>query len=87
MDDGKEKQRTTVTIFGRPYTIVGDEPPEHVMHVAEHLDQKMREFKEHNPYLDTTKLAVLTALNITDDYMKLKQSLENRERNEREEER
>ncbi|RSL32993.1 cell division protein ZapA [Salibacterium salarium] len=84
MDEDKEKQRTTVTIFGQPYTIVGDEPPEHVISVAEQLDQKMREFKRHNPYLDTSRLAVLTALNIVDDYMKLKQSIEENDRNEKE---
>ncbi|GAE26144.1 hypothetical protein JCM9140_2176 [Halalkalibacter wakoensis JCM 9140] len=36
----------------------------------------MREIKKVNPYLDTTRLAVLTAVNIVDDYMKLKQENE-----------
>lgn len=66
-----EKQRTTVTIYGQQYTVVGQEPPTHVKEVAQLVDQKMREIKKRNPYLDTTRLAVLTAVNVVDDYMKL----------------
>ncbi|SDH34308.1 cell division protein ZapA [Alteribacillus persepolensis] len=76
VDAENDKKRTTVTIYGQQYTIKGDEPPEHVLGVAEYLDQKMKEFKEHNPYLDTTRLAVLTALNVVDEYIKLQEKLD-----------
>ncbi len=69
--DEKKKQRTTVSIYGQPYTVVGNEPPSHVKEVAQHVDQKMREIKKRNPYLDTTRLAVLTAVNVVDEYKKL----------------
>jgi cell division protein ZapA len=65
------KQRITVSIYGQQYTVVGEEPPAHVKEVAHIVDQKMREIKKRNPYLDTTRLSVLTAVNIVDDYMKL----------------
>ncbi|GAE34875.1 cell division protein ZapA [Halalkalibacter akibai] len=71
MSKRNEKQRITVSIYGQHYTIVGEEPTAHVKEVAQTVDQKMREIKKRNPYLDTTRLAVLTAVNIVDDYLKL----------------
>ncbi len=85
VDAENDKQRTTVTIYGQQYTIKGDESPEHVTSVAEHLDQKMKEFKQYNPYLDTTRLAVLTALNVVDEYMKLQEKIDQYEKKERNE--
>lgn len=73
MADGKKKERTTVEIYGQEYTIVGYEKPGHVIEVAKMVDNKMREIKKINPYLDTTRLAVLTAINVVDDYIKLQQ--------------
>ncbi|WP_227936650.1 cell division protein ZapA [Alkalihalobacillus deserti] len=71
MSKRNEKQKITVSIYGQQYTVVGEEPPAHVKEVAQTVDQKMREIKKRNPYLDTTRLAVLTAVNIVDDYIKL----------------
>lgn len=87
MDGENEKKRIIVTIYGQQYTIKGDESPEHVVSVAEHLDQKMKEYKQYNPYLDTARLAVLTALNVVDENIKLKKKIERYERSEREKER
>ncbi|WP_240374655.1 cell division protein ZapA [Bacillus piscicola] len=87
MDEEKEKKRTIVTIYGQQYTIKGDASPEHVKKVADHLDRKMKEFKSRNPYLDTTRLAVLTALNAVDEYMKLSDELKDRNKQEKDEER
>ncbi|WP_018921675.1 cell division protein ZapA [Salsuginibacillus kocurii] len=72
MAEGKEKSRTTVSIYGQNYTIVGDESKNHVHDIANRVDDKMREIKSVNPYLDTTRLAVLTAINVMDEYVKLK---------------
>ena len=44
--------------------------------VARQVDDNMRHIAEGNHRLDTTKLAVLSAVNITDAYMKLKQEYE-----------
>lgn len=67
-----KKTRTTVDIYGRSYTVVGDEQAHRVRMVASLVDQKMREIHEANKSLDTTKLAVLTAVNTMNDYLKLK---------------
>ncbi|WP_100405055.1 cell division protein ZapA [Bacillus solitudinis] len=85
MADKDVKQRTTVTIYGQQYTVVGQESPAHIKEVAQYVDQKMKEIKKRSPYLDTTRLAVLTAVNVVDDYMKiLKDSPKIEDSNERE---
>jgi cell division protein ZapA len=68
-----EKTRTTVEIHNRTYTIIGTEPQSHIKLVASLVDQKMTEIHEANRQLDTTRLAVLTAINTMNDYLKLKE--------------
>jgi cell division protein ZapA len=69
----QDKTRVTVEIRNRSYKIVGEEDANHVRLVASLVDQKMREIQELNPQLDTTSLAVLTAINAMNDYLKLKE--------------
>ncbi len=68
-----EKIRLTVEIYHHQYTIKGDEDSSHVQMVASLVDQKMREIHEVNKLLDTRELAVLTAVNVMNDYLKLKE--------------
>jgi cell division protein ZapA len=69
----REKQRTTVSIYGQQYTVAGYDSPEYMKEVAAEIDAKMRELRKVNPYLDTTRLAVLTAVNVMDDFKKLEE--------------
>ncbi|WP_246483945.1 cell division protein ZapA [Heyndrickxia vini] len=71
-----EKNRITVGIYGHQYTIVGEDSANHIRQVASLVDEKMREIKSKNPSLDTSKLAVLTAVNAVHDYLKLKEKAE-----------
>nr|WP_295969950.1 cell division protein ZapA [uncultured Bacillus sp.] len=71
-----EKNRITVDIYGTQYIIVGTESASHIRHVASMVDEKMREIHSKNPLLDTNKLAVLTAINAVNDYLKIKEQLE-----------
>ncbi|APT45755.1 cell division protein ZapA [Bacillus safensis] len=75
MSDGG-KTKTTVEIYGQSYTIIGQETKMHMRHVASIVDDKMREINEKNPHLDINKLAVLTAVNVVHDYLKLKEQYE-----------
>ncbi|GAE45943.1 Z-ring-associated protein [Mesobacillus boroniphilus JCM 21738] len=43
------------------------------------VDDKMREIGSANPSLDTSKLAVLTAVNAVNDYIKMKDRVESLE--------
>ncbi|MEI2355667.1 cell division protein ZapA [Mesobacillus zeae] len=75
MSDTK-KSRTTVDIYGQQYTIVGSESTSHIRLIASMVDDKMREISSANPSLDINKLAVLTAVNAVNDYIKMKDHAE-----------
>ncbi|MDY6820569.1 MAG: cell division protein ZapA [Deferribacterota bacterium] len=66
-----------VIIYGDKYRLRTDEDDELVKEVADYLNTKMREVEKHSNILTTSKIAVLTAFNITADYIKLKNELEN----------
>ncbi|WML47331.1 cell division protein ZapA [Neobacillus sp. PS3-34] len=72
----QHKNRTTVDIYGQQYVIVGLESTSHVRLIASLVDDKMREIGSRNPSLDISKLAVLTAVNAVNDYIKMKDQLE-----------
>lgn len=71
-----ERNKVTVTINKRTYTIVGTESREHVELIAKLVDDKMQEIYESNKHLDSTMLAVLTAINTMNDHVKLKEEFE-----------
>lgn len=70
-----EVNRVLVDIFGIQYNLKGEEPVEHLEELASMVDRKMREINSRNPRLNMSQTAVLTALNIADDYLKLKESV------------
>lgn len=74
-----KKNRSTVDIFGQQYVIVGSESTSHIRLIASMVDDKMREIGSANPSLDTSKLAVLTAVNAVNDYIKMKDLVESLE--------
>jgi cell division protein ZapA len=71
-----KKIRTTVDIYGQQYTIVGTESTSHIRLITSMVDDKMREISSMNPSLDINKLAVLTAVNAVNDYLKIKDRAE-----------
>lgn len=72
----QEKNRIEVEIYGQTYKLVGTESTGHLRLVASIVDDKMREIKLHNQSLDTTQLAVLTAVNSVHEFLKLKEEVE-----------
>jgi len=71
-----QKKRTSVDIYGQQYIIIGDESQSHIRLVASMVDEKMREIGSKNPNLDNGKLAVLTAVNAVNDYLKALEHIE-----------
>lgn len=65
MEDNK--QTVTVTIFGEDYPIRGDSDSSYILEVAGYLDSKMREVAGRNADKSFGRIAILTALNITDE--------------------
>lgn len=68
--------RTSVEIYGHTYQMVGTETSGHMRLVASTVDEKMREIHAMNPSLDSSRLAVLTAVNAVHDNLKLKERIE-----------
>ncbi|WP_147803441.1 cell division protein ZapA [Alkalicoccus halolimnae] len=78
------KIRTVVTIAKNTYTVVGEDSERHVHEAAELVDKNIREIKSRNPYLSSSQLAVLAALNISNDYLTLQKKVQE-EKNQKEE--
>ena len=74
--ENQEKNKISVEIYGHTYKMVGTESTGHMRLVASIVDDRMREIKLHNPSLDSTRLAVLTAANTVHDYLLLKEQVE-----------
>lgn len=68
-----KKARVTVEIYGQTYTVVGTEPSSHVRYVASLVDERMRGISKHNRHLDSKKIAVLTAVNSVNEYLKMQE--------------
>ena len=71
-----EKNRVEVRIAGKDYILVGSDTDEYIQKIALYVDKKMNEIMKSNHKLSTAMAAVLTALNVADDYFK---SLKNSE--------
>ena len=59
-----------VDIYGRQYPIRGESDPEYIQSVARFVDAKMREIDTEASGLPALKVAILAALNITDELFK-----------------
>lgn len=67
----KKKNRITVEICGESYALKGDVEPEIIKEVAAVLDARMSQVAKANPRQSTARIAVLAALNITDELLRL----------------
>jgi len=65
-----DKTRVDVLISGKTYTISGYESDEYIQRVGLYVDRRMNEVLKSNNTLSTSIAAVLTALNVADDYFK-----------------
>jgi len=56
-----------VTVAGEEVTIRSEQPAEHSLSVARHVDDSIRRIQEHSPLVDVGKAAILAALQIADE--------------------
>ncbi|NTV88776.1 MAG: cell division protein ZapA [Clostridiales bacterium] len=68
------KNKVEVKIAGKDYTIVGTESEEYIQRVGLYVDRKMIEIMRGNNKLSTSMAAVLTAMNVADDFFKAHES-------------
>ncbi len=71
------KNKVELRIAGKDYTIVGTEPEEYIHRVGLYVDKKMTDIMRHSNKLSTSMAAVLTAINISDDFFKCYESEQN----------
>ena len=64
-----EKQKITVTVAGKPYTLVSSDPPEHVKRVAAYVDRTLSETSSVTN-LPSSQAAVLTCFNLAEELLK-----------------
>ena len=67
-----DKRSVEVEIFGHRYTLKSEFPEAQVKRVADYVDGKMREVAKGTTSVDSLHIAVLTALNIAQDYLQEK---------------
>lgn len=74
MDDNKSNiTRVAVSIFNEEYVVKGEENPEYIEMLASFVDRRMKMIQQRSPSLSSTKVAVLTALNLADELNKLQE--------------
>ena len=74
METMRNKNDVEVLIDGRKYTICGFESAEYLQQIASYINRKFIEFKKKDYYarLDLDLRKILLAINIADDYYKMK---------------
>lgn len=59
--------KVEVNIYGKDYTVVGEQSSELIARMAAHVDEKMREMGEAVPSAPLSAVAVLSAMNIAEE--------------------
>ena len=72
----EERIRVSVKIFGQEYVLSGDSTREQMRRVSDYVDAKMQEIALGLPAGPLSSLAVLTAVNIADEYFKARDGIE-----------
>ena len=66
-----EKQKTSVFVAGKEYTVVSSDPPEYLRRVAAYADRKLKEMSLATR-LPQAQADAMAAMNLADELMKAK---------------
>ncbi len=69
------KKVVEVNLFNHKYHIRTDEDDKHINEVVEYVTRKMEDTVNNTKAVGTLQVAVMTVLNIADDYIKLKREV------------
>ncbi len=69
-----ERNKLVVKINGREYTLSSSESREYMLSVADLVDKKMKQVAGSDPTMSTAYTAILAAVNLADDYLRLKKT-------------
>lgn len=71
----KESNQVSISIFGQEYSVKAPADPEYIKKIGEYLDGKMREVQSgFTTTQSSTRIAILAAMNITDELFNSRQS-------------
>ena len=65
---------TQVEIFGQTYSVRAEGESSYIHDLARFVDSRMKEVAEQTATVDTTKIAILAALNISDDLYRVEKN-------------
>ncbi len=71
MED-KGKNKVTVNILGEEYILRGSSSTEEMSRVGLYVDNLMKTLAEKNSHMSKQKIAVLAAINLADELLKIK---------------
>ncbi len=71
------KNKVEIRIAGKDYSIVGTESVEYIHRIGLYVDKKMTDIMRTSNKLSTSMAAVLTAINVSDDFFKCYESEQN----------
>ena len=74
MSKGKIRYKTTIA--GRPYTIIGARPEEHIQSISKMVNEQMQQIESLSKGLDPERRAVLVAVNAVSDQIEMQIKLE-----------
>jgi cell division protein ZapA len=66
---GKERL-VEIKVFGQNYTVKSDAEEDYIQAIAQYVNEKMEEVLKKTRSVSTLNVAILTALNIADDFLK-----------------
>jgi cell division protein ZapA len=72
----EDSARTAVEIFGAVYHVRGSENGERLQELAAVVDRKMREVAQQVTTVDTARIAILAALNLSDELFRCRRDRE-----------
>lgn len=67
---------TEVEIFGQTYNVRGEGDPDYLAELARFVDSRMRDVAATVATVDATKIAILAALNIADEFSRYRKQRE-----------
>ena len=67
---------TQVEIYGQSYNLKGGGDPAYLADLATYVDSRMNQIADATATVDSLKVAILTALNIADEFHQLKRESE-----------
>jgi len=71
-----EKRQLRIDLLGTSFVIQSDESTEHLTHLAAHVKSRIEEVRKRYPFAEPLTVAVLAALNITDELVKAREGRE-----------